>query len=297
MGGKRLVVVMTCHNRKETTLECLRRLKRQEIGNELSISAYIVDDGSVDGTYEAVKKYWPDSRLFLGNGELFWNGGMYLAFEKAMEECYDYYLWLNDDTFLFDDAISRLVNISSEALKCNGEKGIVVGSVLDKVGGKVSYGGVVRKSWLRRLHFKVLEPSNIPIECDTMNGNCVLIPDEVVRVVGNLDPFFIHNNGDFDYGLRAKKAHFSIWVAPGYFGVCCRNSIVQTCLDKNLSPFSRLKKMLDYKGLPIKQRKVYTQRHGGTFWPIYWVYPYLKVLIPSVSFMRNIWRKFLRKSA
>lgn len=44
--GKKLAVLMTCHNRREKTLRCLTSLFscRPEAGLELSV--YLVDDGS-----------------------------------------------------------------------------------------------------------------------------------------------------------------------------------------------------------------------------------------------------------
>jgi hypothetical protein len=33
-----------------------------------------------------------------GDGSLFWNGGMRLAYADAMRSDFDYYLWLNGDT-------------------------------------------------------------------------------------------------------------------------------------------------------------------------------------------------------
>src|SRR5437879_10926345 len=62
------------------------------------------------------------------------------------------------------------------------------------------------------------------IDCDTMNGNCVLIQRSVVPRLGNLDHHFTHSMPDLDYGLRAKRAGCSVSVAPGYVGDCVTNS-------------------------------------------------------------------------
>ena len=53
-----------------------------------------------------------------------------------------------------------------------------------------------------------------------MNGNTVLVSRAVVRRVGNLDPAFAQQMGDFDYGLRARAAGCSVWTTPGTIGMC-----------------------------------------------------------------------------
>jgi len=92
-------VVITCHNRKEKTIASLKKLINQDDIDTLDVKIYLVDDGSTDGTSEAIKNNFPQVNIIKGDGTLFWNGGMRGAFSKAMENGHDYYLWLNDDTF------------------------------------------------------------------------------------------------------------------------------------------------------------------------------------------------------
>jgi len=42
-----VAVLITCHNRKEATLKCLKSLSEQKYHN-ISIDVYVVDDGSSD---------------------------------------------------------------------------------------------------------------------------------------------------------------------------------------------------------------------------------------------------------
>ncbi|MHC5831198.1 MAG: glycosyltransferase family 2 protein, partial [Nostoc sp.] len=80
MKQPQLAVIMTCFNRRETTLICLRALAQQT----KSFDVYLTDDGSSDGTSKAVKVFYPQVQILQGNGNLFWVGGMRLAFAEAM---------------------------------------------------------------------------------------------------------------------------------------------------------------------------------------------------------------------
>lgn len=93
-----IAILITCHNRKNKTLKCLKHLSEQAI----KLDIYLVDDGCTDGTSDAVKKEFPDVIIIQGDGELFWNRGMVKAWETASSRYdYDYYIWMNDDTYVY----------------------------------------------------------------------------------------------------------------------------------------------------------------------------------------------------
>jgi GT2 family glycosyltransferase len=275
MNLSRVAVILTCFNRRETTLNCLRALSQQT----KKADVYLTDDGSSDGTSDAVSKQYPEVKILQGNGNLFWVGGMRLAFESAMRGNYDYYLWLNDDTILESDTLERLLTIHQQ-LKLQGRfDSIVVGSTKDPITGQASYGGAVKSSKWYSNKYNFVGASQSLQECDTMFGNCVLIPNSVASKVGNIDKAFIHSLGDLDYGLRAKNKGCSIWVAPGYVGTCSKNSIKNSWVDTKLSTLERLKKVTHIKAFPLKPWTVFCSRHSGFMWLIYWFLPYLRAMI------------------
>ena len=297
MNCDRLAALLTCYNRKPMTLACLKTLFNQELPNKVTIDVYLVDDSSTDGTAEAVVQAYPQVKILPGDGSLFWNGGTRVAFAEAIKYDYDYYLWLNNDTFLYPNALSNLLE-TSHKLRDQGEhRSIVTGSTCDPNTKTLTYGGVVRRSRWRPLKFDLLEPGEEAKGCDTMNGNCVLIPREVVQVVGNLEPAFTHYAGDWDYGLRAVQQGCTIWVAPGYVGTCSQNYQAGSAADSPVDFGEGLKKIGQPKGLAVKEQvlhpfwewKVFAQRHAGLFWPIYWLIPYRRLMwsLMTNSFKKN----------
>ncbi|TFI54040.1 glycosyltransferase family 2 protein [Mastigocladus laminosus UU774] len=271
----KLAVLITCYNRRDTTLACLQKLEQQDI----NLDVYLVDDGCSDGTSDAVKQKYPAVKILKGNGNLFWVGGMQFAFAAALKEGYQYYLWLNDDTLLDPNALTKLLSNHDYLTQQDHPDSIIVGSTRDSVTGKATYGGARRsKRWYSN-KYEFVEPTGELQECDTMFGNCVLIPDSVAQKVGNLDSAFIHTLGDIDYGLRARKLGCSVWIAPGYIGTCSKNSVSGSWVDTKLPVHKRLMKLLQPKGYPIKAWTVFTKRHSGPFWFIYWLLPYLRAVI------------------
>lgn len=131
--------------------------------------------------------------------------------------------------------------------------------------------------------YEVLEPGIEPLEAETMNGNCVLVPVSVVERIGSLDPAFTHGLGDYDFGLRACKAGIKLVVCPGHMGTCRRN------VDTGLPPGERtsikgqLTAMSDSKRLPYSEWLTFTRRHSPLIWPLHWLRPYTAAIMSAIA--------------
>jgi GT2 family glycosyltransferase len=273
-----IAVILTCFNRRQKTLACLDAVLAQTAFDEVAIDFFITDDGSHDGTADALISKCNAICLLRGDGSLFWNGGMRLAWAEAFKGDYDFFLWLNDDTFLYPATLRRMLDTHATSKRSSGKAGIVVGSTHDEA-GNTSYGGELQRGRLRPLTLVRLDPQERVQQCDTFNGNCVLISRQAAAKLGNLDPGFVHAMGDTDYGLRASKAGIPMWVMPGYAGRCVNDGGVAGGFgDRSLPIRRRFNNMLSPKGLPWRPWKILCRRHAGVLWPLYWSWPYLKIL-------------------
>lgn len=274
-----IVTIITCHNRKAKTLACLNALFQSTMPTGCSLHVILVDDGSSDSTSDAVRELYPTVEILHGDGNLYWNGGMRVAFAKAMNGKFDFYLWLNDDTTLFTYAISILLEAQERMKAETGRYGITVGSTCEE-DGRLSYGGLLRKANSTLLHFERIVPSEEPQSCTTMNGNCVLISAAAVDKLGNLDKHFIHTMGDVDYGLRAERARIPVWLVPRFAGKCAHDHKMEgSYLDGTLSIKNRLKLVSSVKNFPPKAWWVFCFRHAGSLAPVLWIWPYVKAII------------------
>ncbi len=200
---------MTSFNRCESTLRSLAALTRQQRAADFALQVFLVDDGSTDGTADAVQSAFPEIRVLQGDGTLFWNGGMRMAFAAALQESFDAYVLLNDDTVLYNGAIARLVACAQ--MRVETERPIIaVGSTVSPQTGEHTYGGIMKHVHGAVIRFEKIPPHEcLPISCDAMNGNVVLIPREIANVVGNLDKRFRHQFGDLDYALARQTCRLS----------------------------------------------------------------------------------------
>ena len=284
-NAETLAVIMACHNRREHTLSCLKALKQQSVNGKVVVDVYLLDDGSTDGTSAAVKNTFPDIHIVQGDGNLFWNRGMYESFSSAIQKGFDYYLWLNDDSILYENALEVLLGTNLH-LKAKGHECTIIGSAMqDPVNGKFTYGGVRRhRSRWGRVKLERIAPGEKAVQCDASNGNCVLIPASVVKRVGNLDPVYLHRWGDHDYCFRALEHGCSVWLAPGYLGTCRENPIAGTWEDVSLPMMDRIRILNSPRGFQFHDYAIYMRRHRGPWWPAHLVWPYIKIVLQSIKF-------------
>ncbi|MBQ2852689.1 MAG: glycosyltransferase family 2 protein [Alphaproteobacteria bacterium] len=228
---KKIAVLLTVHNRKDKTLRCLKNISEQEYDrSKYSVEVFLTDDGCTDGTIEEVQLNYPYVNIIKGDGTLYWNRGMVAAWTEAAKSNYDYYLWLNDDTFIYDRTLSRLL----ESSLVHDNKSIIVGttSAVDKH-DDITYGG-----WKDG---KVILDITVEHKCNTFNGNIVLVPKYVYELLGTNDPYFHHGLGDIDYGLRANENGIDVWQAKGLMGECDRHEHPTIWMDPS-QPFKKRRK-------------------------------------------------------
>lgn len=288
MNRQTICAVLTCYNRQAKTQACLENLYRAAecIADRARLHIIVTDDGSTDGTGEMLRTRFPEVEVMKGDGSLFWNGGMRVAFDRALQESHDFYLWVNDDTDLFPECLTQLLATHDTLIVQYGRGGIIVGSTCNDQ-GKLSYGGQRRNSGWKTLSYYCVEPADAPLVCETFNGNCLLVSAGAAREIGNLDEAFKHGMGDMDYGLRATRKGIPIWVMPGYAGRCTHDHTVEgSYLDQSLPLALRWKKALSPKELSPRAWGVYCRRHAGLFWPAYWAWPYVKIVMTSLLHRR-----------
>jgi GT2 family glycosyltransferase len=249
-----IATLITCYNRKDKTLICLDMLMLNSLPVGYSMDVYLVDDGCTDGTSQAIHSCYPQVNIIKGDGNLFWNRGMHKAWETAAKaKDYDYYLWLNDDTFLFKNALEVMLS----AILSTENQSIIVAASCSKVTGMLTYSGFLSNG-------DRIKPIDKLVKAHTFHGNCVLIPKLVFQKVGNLDPLFHHSIGDMDYGLRATKFGIKSLVAPGFLASCEEHDSLPLWCIPSASLIERIKSL--YSPLGNNQPYYYFRfkfRHFG----------------------------------
>lgn len=209
----KLAVIIPVYNRRETTLSCLRQLEKCLAG--ICYSFIVIDDGSTDGTSEAVHNYSSDIMLLHGNGNLWWTGAVEMGRVYAIKQNFTHLLIVNDDLEFEKDFFLPIIEV------CRKYSDALIGAV--KVDAS-DHQTILCSGYLVKgncLHFidpyagrKTSNSEDEIVKVDALAGAVLLIPVHAAEAIG---PFsvhdFPHNFGDLEYTYRASKLGYPCYTA------------------------------------------------------------------------------------
>jgi GT2 family glycosyltransferase len=233
-GLKKVELIIPVFNRRETTLRALRSLSRIK-DKGLDVHIIVVDDGSTDGTGEAICHDFPEVQIVEGDGTLHYAAGTNRGISAALERNPDYIVTMNDDAIYHEKFLQRLIKTAEDNPRS------VVGALLllwtepHKV-FQVGYEWkTLRGGWLQTENLTAFDFPGQSFEVAGMAGNCVLFPVEAIRECGLMDEKkFPHGWGDFQYVVRMKNMGWRLLIEPKAFVWCEPNT--------NPKPLHQLKK-------------------------------------------------------
>jgi GT2 family glycosyltransferase len=221
MSDRHLFVVIPVHDRLELTRACLAALERQTMRD---FTVVVVDDGSTDGTPEALRHEFPRTVVLTGDGSLWWTGAMNVGvgWVLARASAADFVLTLNNDTVPPDDYLAGMLRAHEEAPRA------LVGSLLVSAqDGRTIVDGGVHITWLTAKYRTsgrgaLLEadaasaPRLVPV--DVLSGCGTLVPLMAYRAAGPYDQKHLrHYGADLEFSRRARRSGFALfvdWASP-----------------------------------------------------------------------------------
>ncbi|NLX80737.1 MAG: glycosyltransferase family 2 protein [Proteiniphilum sp.] len=282
MKNQKIAVLLTCYNRKEKTISCLSSFFEADIPINYHFDIFLTDDGSTDGTEETITNLFPSINIIKGSGNLFWAGGMRLAWNTALElNKYNAFLLLNDDVILKKDFINNLLTAESFAFNKTNKKGIYSGATIDKETNKITYGSskINKNNFIVKID--LLTPSERPQECEITNANILWVDKSVVDEIGILDRKYTHGIADYDYSLKAHKKGLPVYLAPNICGIC-QDDHGKNWKDKTSSLKERIIYLKSPRGLAYKEYLFYIRRHFPLNLPYSFIMLWMKTLFPFV---------------
>ncbi len=209
-----MAIVVLAHNGLSDTLDCLDSLQHVDWD---ALSVIVVDNGSSDGTPEAVRTRHPAVGVLEQGRNLGFAEGNNVGIRHALDAGADYVFLLNNDTTLAPDVVAECVAVARRhpdtgavcPLICFAEPPTLVWFAGADFDARRAHSG-------RMLGYRELDRGQFAdvAETDRMAGAAVLLPRTTLERVGLLDGdlFFLYE--DVDWSLRARRAGYRIYMAP-----------------------------------------------------------------------------------
>ena len=254
----KVALVIPVYNRRETTLRGLRSLSR--INKQgLEIRTFVVDDGSTDGTGDAIAKGFPEVELITGDGTWHYAAGTNRGIEAALEWEPNYVATMNDDACFHQNFLQSLVKTAR-----NNERSIV-GSLLllwdepHKVFQVGQIWNTFSGGWVIPEDLTAFNVPQEPFGVECIVGNSVLFPIEAIRECGRMDEKrFPSGWGDAQYMVRMRKAGWTLLVDPKSFVWCEPNTYPKPL--HSLSVKDRLKILFVNEKHPLNLKRQFIAR-------------------------------------
>ena len=208
----KVAAVVPIHNGKDETLTFLESMA---CATWPRLEVIVVDDGSTDGSMEAIAARFPQVTIVTGDGTLWWSGATNLGVREALRLGADFILAINNDNVVEPDFIEPLVETARRY-----PRSLVTSKMYDysdrdfifSFGGVINwYVGEIRDRNNRRDRFDFDRTS----DCDWLHGSSTLIPAAAFAEIG----FFDQENcpqyqGDAEFSLRARRHGYRLLVEP-----------------------------------------------------------------------------------
>ncbi len=202
-------------NGREDTMCCLESLTRIE---HPGLRVICVDNGSGDGSPEAVRERFPQVELIEAGANLGYSGGNNLGIRRALEQGANWVVLVNNDATVAPDVIDGFERAARERPRA----GILAGKVYfadrpdtiwfagQRVRELLGYSGRPRgygRSDGARYERVVATGRAV--------GALMAISREAIDAVGLLDETLFAYVEDVDWALRVRDAGFEVVFAPG----------------------------------------------------------------------------------
>jgi len=223
-AGASLVVVLSFEGR-EDTLRCVGSL----VEGSAAHTVLVVDNGSHDGTVEAVESRFPQVRTYPTGGNLGFAGGMDAGISWGLAHGFEVVTVLNNDTGVDAGCRARLV---ATVLEGPGTGDPADGAAY-AVSPRVTYlddparawfdGGLLDPADGLPRHASPAESAALAARAagpgeaytvDLLAGCCITATAATWRRVGDFDQRYFLNFEDSDWSLRARAAGVTLLVEP-----------------------------------------------------------------------------------
>lgn len=205
-------IIIVTYNGMKWISKCLASIPTE-------FSVIIVDNNSTDATVQFIQQNYPNTILFQEKENLGFGQANNKGMGYALQQGSDYVYLLNQDAYLNEDTIDKLISIHKKYPKYGILSPIHTNASQTKLDARFSnYVGFKHNSDFYSdfvLDNNKKEIYSVPF----VNAAGWLLPKNTLLNIGGFDPIFFHYGEDRNYCQRVLFHSFEIGIVPNSFMV------------------------------------------------------------------------------
>lgn len=192
---------------------CIDSLLQQNIAN---MTIVFIDNGSNDGSLDAVRKEYARKIDIVDNGEnLYFAAGNNRGFDYALSNDADYVFVLNNDTICEPHCIKQLCDFMEKSPQVGACQPLLVEMAnpnrIASAGCLISFTG---RAWDAEMGQPISSMQQLPKDVGGVTGGAMFLRGSALRAVGGFDESYQMYYEDVELSFRLLLANYSLSLVP-----------------------------------------------------------------------------------
>jgi GT2 family glycosyltransferase len=224
-------IIILNFNSFQDTIECVKSIEKIDYVN---YEVIIIDNNSKDGSYETLRRHFPQHILIKSDMNLGYANGNNIGIKYALDNNADYICVLNNDVEVESDFLTFII----EKMERDDEIGIAgpcICEYYDKDTIQAMGANINLFTGLAQAKYKGYSYGNMKkeaIEVDYLGGACFVARARVIKKIGAIPENYFLFFEETEFCLRAKQNGFKL--------LCLRDSRVYHKRSATISKYSGL---------------------------------------------------------
>ncbi len=248
-------VIVVSYNTRELLKECLLSIYRET--KDVEFEVYVVDNCSADGSADAVEREFPDVKLIRNDQNVGFAAANNVVLRRGKGR---YFLLLNPDTQLINNAIKELVDYMDQSPDVGAAGSMILDDdknvhMVCRKFSRISHEIGELAPVINRFSWKFTSRNYLPDEfdykelgeTDYVQGACLMVRRKILDEVGLLDERYFMYGEEEDWCYRIKQNGWKVMYVPSaviihYWGMSTRQRSTEMLMELYKSKLKFFKK-------------------------------------------------------
>ncbi|WP_238586945.1 glycosyltransferase family 2 protein [Chryseobacterium sp. Leaf405] len=209
----KIYIIIITYNAMKWAEKCFTSVRHSSI----PLHCIVIDNGSTDGAQEYIKTHFPEVDFVRSEKNLGFGKANNIGIEKAYKEGADFFYLMNQDAWLYQDSMEKMLKVYNDYPQQN-EIGIISPMHID---GSENHMDIYMDRYIAQnteknrlisdLYMQTLKPY---YEVKFINAAHWFIPRNTVETVGGFSPYFFHYGEDNEYVNRIHFHQKKVLLVP-----------------------------------------------------------------------------------